>query len=128
MCPTQDSYQVCTSDCTVYCHTGQHLHECSVKPTDTVPDIPTATLQAPTRPHVSVPQPAPTRPAQPMLPASVVPAMPATLKPQTTAVPTTPAVPKVAPVPTPATLSIAPMQPRRSGHAHIAPKHLIQEM
>ena len=46
----------------------QHLCEHNVKPTDTVPDATTATLQALTKPHVSAPQPAPTRPAQPMLP------------------------------------------------------------
>ena len=97
-------------------------------PTDTVPEATIATLQAPARPHASVPQPAPTRPAQPMLPAPVALMMLAILKPQTTAVPTMPAVPKVAPASMPATSSVAPVQPRRSGCAHVAPKHLIQEM
>ena len=99
-----------------------HLCECSVKPADTVPDATTTTLQAPARPCVSVSHPAPTKPAQPVQPT------PVTTKPHTTAVPTTPAVPKVAPVPTPVPPSVAPMQPRRSGHAHVAPKCLIQEM
>ena len=106
----------------------QHLHEHSVKPADTVPDATTTTLQAPARPHISVPQPAPTKPAQPAQPTPVAPTTPVTPKPQTTAVPTTPAVPMVTPVPTPVTPSVAPAQPRRSGHAHVAPKHLIQEM
>ena len=34
----KDSYQIHTSNGTVYCCTRQHLHECSVKPADTVPD------------------------------------------------------------------------------------------
>ena len=84
----KDSYQVHTSDGSVYCHTRQHLCECSVKPTDTVPDATIATPQAPARPCVSAPQPAPTRSALLMLPLPVVPTMPATPKPQTTAVPT----------------------------------------
>ena len=124
----QDSYQICTSNGTIYCHMRQHWCECSVKPADTVPDTTTATLLAPARPHVSAPQPAPTRAAQPMLPVPVAPAKPVTLKPQTTAVPTMPAVPKVVPVPMAVTPSIAPVLPRGSGHACIPPKHLIQEM
>ena len=39
----KDSYQVHTSDGTVYHHLRQHLCECSVKPADTVPDATTAT-------------------------------------------------------------------------------------
>ena len=120
----KDSYQVCTSNSMVYCSTRLHLHECSVKPTDTTSDVTTATLQAPTRPHISVPLPAPLKPAQLPQPLSVAPTMPAIPKPQT------PAVPKVTPVPAPtsATPSIAPVQPWRSGHAYTAPKHLIQEL
>ena len=124
----KDSYQVCTSDSTVYHHTRWFLHECSVKPADTVPDATTATPQTPSRPHVSAPQPAPTRPAQPMLLAPVAPAMPVTPNPQTTAVPTILAVPRVAPVSMPATPSVAHVQPRWSGHAYVAPKCLIQEI
>ena len=121
---SKDSYQVHTSDGTVYCHTRWHLLECSVKPADTVPDSTTTTLQAPVRPCVS----APTKPPQPAQPTPVAPTTPATPKPQTTAVPTIPAVPNVVPIPTPVTPSVAPMQPRWSGHAHLAPKCLIQEM
>ena len=58
----------------------------------------------------------------------VAPTMPVTPKPQTTAVSTISAAPQVTPVPTPVTPSVAPAQPRRSGHAHIAPMHLIKEM
>ena len=118
----KESYQVCTSNGVVYCHTRGHLHECSVKPTDTTPAVTTATLQAPVRPHISVPLPAPLKPAQLLQPLPVAPAMPATPKPQT------PAVPKVAPVPMSATPSVVPVQPCRLGHAHTTPKHLIQEL
>ena len=92
----KDSYQVCTSDGTVYYYMKQHLHEHSVKPTDTVPDTITATPQAPSRPHISASQHAPTKLAQLAEPSPVAPTMPDTPKPQTTAVPTIPAVPKVA--------------------------------
>ena len=97
-------------------------HECSVKPTDTIPAVITATLQAPGRPHISVPLPAPSKPAQ--LPQPVAPTTPATPKPQT------PAVPKVVPVPVPmsAIPIVAPVQPHTLGHAHTTPKHLIQEL
>ena len=77
----KDSYQVYTSNGAVYCHMRQHLHECSIKPADTVPDPTTTTLQAPTRPHFSVPQPAPTKPTQPVLPMPAAPATPVTPKP-----------------------------------------------
>ena len=123
-----DSYQVCTSDGTVYHYMRWHLHECRVKPADTVPDATAATPQAPARPHVSMPQSAPAKPAQPAQPTPVAPTMPVTPKPQTTAVPTTPDVPRVAPASTPVTPSVAPLLPRRLGQAHVAPKHLIQEI
>ena len=61
---SKDSYQVCTSDGMVYHCTRQHLCEHSVKPTDIVPDTTTATLQAPARSCISVPQHAPDKPAQ----------------------------------------------------------------
>ena len=117
----KDSYQVCTSNGMVYQCTRWHLHECSVKPTDTTSDVTTATVQAPTRPNISVPLPAPAKPAQLLQPPPIAPVTP---KPQA------PAVPKVAPVPAPtsATPSIAPVQPCRSGHACTTPKHLIQEL
>ena len=44
-----DSYQVCTSNGSTYCHIQRHLCECSVKAVDPVPSGTTATLQAPTR-------------------------------------------------------------------------------
>ena len=124
----KESYQVHTSTSTVYHHTRQHLCECSVKPADTVPDATTTTLQAPARPHVSVPQPTPTKPTQPVQPTLVTPATPVTPKPQATAVPAIPAVQQVAPTPMPVTPSVGPMQPRRLGDTHVAPKCLIQEM
>ena len=98
--------------------------ECSVKPTDTTSDVTIATLQAPTRPHISVLPPAPTKPAQLLQALPVAPTTPVTPKPQT------PAVPEVTPVPVPmsATPSIAPVQPHRLGHAHITHKCLIKEL
>ena len=53
----KDSYQIHTSNGTVYCHTRWHLGKHSVKPADTVSDATTTTPQAPTRPCVSMPQP-----------------------------------------------------------------------
>ena len=123
----KDSYQVCTSSGTVYCCMRQHLHEHSVKPANTVPDATTA-LQTTARPCISMPEPAPAKPSQPEQPMPVAPTMPVTPKPQAPAVPTTPAVPKFGPASMPVTSSVAPVQPRRSGHAHIAPKCLIQEI
>ena len=101
----------------------KQLHECSVKPTDTTSDITTATPQAPARPHISVPLPAPAKPAQLLQPLPVAPTTTATLKPQT------PAVSDVTPVPVPmsATPSIAPVQPHRLGHAFTAPKPMRGE-
>ena len=116
----KDSYQVCTSNGMVYCHTRWHLHECSVKPNDTTPAVTPALLQAPARPHIS----APAKPAQLPQPPSVAPTTPVTTKPQT------PAVSEVTPesAPTSATPSVAPVQPCTSGHACTTPKHLIQEL
>ena len=105
----KDSYQVCTRDGMVYCCTRWHLCECSVKPTDTVPDTTTATLQAAARPHISAPQPTPAKPAKLAQPLPVAPAMPVTPKPQTTAVPTMLAAPKLTPASTPVTPSAAPV-------------------
>ena len=76
----KESYQVCTSDGTVYCCMRWHLCKCSVKPTYPVPDATTATLQAPARPCISVPQPAPTKPAQQAQPLPVAPTMPVSPK------------------------------------------------
>ena len=123
-----DSYQVHTSNGTFYHHMRQHLHEHSVKPTNTVPDATTATLQVPARSHISMPWPAPGKPAQPAQPMPVAPSTPVTPKTLTTAIPTTPAVPRVTPVPMSVTPSVAPVQPRQPGHANVTPKHLIQEI
>ena len=41
-----NSYLVCTSNGSTYCCTWRHLHECSVKAANTVPSGTTATLQA----------------------------------------------------------------------------------
>ena len=49
----QNSYQVCTSNGSTYCHTWRHLCECSVKAVNTVPSGTTATLQTPTQHHFS---------------------------------------------------------------------------
>ena len=73
-----NSYQVCTSNGSTYCHVWRHLCECSVKAANTVPSGTTATLQAPTRHHFLVAQPASTPPAPHMQPTSAAPAMPAT--------------------------------------------------
>ena len=100
-------------------------HEQSIiKPTDTTLNVTTATLQAPTRPHISATLHAPAKPAQLLQPPPVAPAMPVTPRPQT------PAVLEVTPVSVPmsATPSIAPVQPCRLGHAHTTPKHLIEEL
>ena len=120
----KDSYQVHTSNGMVYCHMRWHLWECSVKPTDTTSDFATATPQVHVRPCISVPMPAPTKPAQLLQPSPFAPTTPATPKPQT------PAVPKVTPVPAlmSATPNVAPVQHRRSGCACTAPKCLIQEL
>ena len=61
--------------------------ECSVKAVDTVPSGTTATLQAPTRHHLSVAQPASPQPAPCMQPTSAAPATPATQMKQAPAVP-----------------------------------------
>ena len=105
----KDSYQVHTSNGTVYHHMRQHLCECSAKSNDTVPDTITATLQALTRPCISMPQPALTQPAQLVQPSPIALAMPATPEPQTTAVSAMPAVPKVVPAPMPVTPSVSPV-------------------
>ena len=83
----------------------KHLHEHSVKPTDTTSDVTSATPQAPARPCIYATLPAPAKPAQLLQPLPLSPAMTVTPKPQT------PAVPEVAPVPVPmsATPSVAPV-------------------
>ena len=122
----QSSYLVRTSNGSTYRRTRRHLHECSVKADDTVPSGTPATLQA--RPHFLVEQPASPAPAPCMQPTSVAPATPATQMKQAPAVPATPAVQKNAPALKSVTSHATPMQPRRSGHAHMAPRCLIQEI
>ena len=124
----QDSYQVHTSNGSTYHHTWRHLHECSVKAVNTVPSGTTATPQALTRHHFSVAQPALPPPAQHMQPTSTAPETPATQTNQAPAVPATPAVQRNAPAPMPVTSHATPVQPQRSGHAHMAPRCLIQEI
>ena len=124
----KDSYQVCTSDSTIYHCMRQQLCECSVKPTDAVPDTTTATPQAPTRPHVSAPQPAPTKPAQLVQPLPIVPTTPVTPKATDHSCPHHASCPKGHPCTYACDSECSPVQPRRSGQAHIAPKHLIQEI
>ena len=87
-----NSYQVCTSNGSIYCHTQRHLCEHSVKVVNTVPSGTTATLQALTRHHFSAAQPASPPPAQCMQPTPTAPATPATQMNQAPAVPAMPAV------------------------------------
>ena len=53
-----NSYLVCTSNGSTYCHTWRHLHEHSVKAANTVPSGTTVTLQALSSHHFLVAQPA----------------------------------------------------------------------
>ena len=96
-----NSYQVCTSNGSTYCHTWRHLHECCVKAVDIVPSGTTATMQAPIRHHSSVAQPALPPPAECMWPTSTAPATLATQMNQAQAVPAMPAVQKNALAPMP---------------------------
>ena len=106
----------------------RHLCECSVKAVNTVPSGTTATLQAPTKHHFSVGQPASPPPALCMQPITTTPATPATQMKQAPAVSAMPAVQKNALAPMPVTSYATPEQPQRSGHAHMAPRCLIQEI
>ena len=122
------SYLVCTSNGSTYHHMWRHLHECSVKVADTVPSGTTATLQALSSHHFLVAQPASPPPAPCMQPTSAAPATLATQMKQAPAVPITPAVQKNAPAPKSVASHATPVQPQRSGHAHMAPRCLIQEI
>ena len=124
----QNSYQVCTSNGSTYCHMWRHLHEHSVKAVDTVPSGTTATLQALTRHHFSVAQPALPWPAQCMHPTPTAPATPAIQTNQAPAVPAMPAVQKNALAPMPVTSHATPVQSWRFGHACMASRCLIQEI
>ena len=120
------SYLVCTSNGSTYCHTWRHLRECSVKATDTVPGGTTATLQALSRHCFLAAQHA--SPAPCMQPTSTAPTTPATQMKQAPAVPAMPAVQKNALAPKSVTSHATPVQPQRSGHGHMAPRCLIQEI
>ena len=124
----QSSYQVHTSNGSIYHCMLRHLHECSVKAVNTVPSDTTATLQAPTRQHFSAAQPALPPSAQHMQPTPTAPATLATQMNQALPVPATPAVQKNAPAPMPVTSHATPVQPQRSNHAHMAPSCLIQKI
>ena len=124
----QSSYLVCTSNGSTYHCMQRHLHECSVKTANTVPSCTTAILQALSNHCFLVAQPASPTPAPCMQPTSATPATPATQMKQAPAVPATPAVQKNAPAPKSVTSHATPVQPQRSGHAHMAPTCLIQEI
>ena len=123
-----NSYQVCTSNGSIYHHVWRHLCECSVKAANTVPSGTTATSQAPTRHCFLAAQPALPPPAPHIQPTSAAPATLATQMNQAPAVPAMPAVQKKAPALMPATSHATPVQPQRSGHACMAPRCLIQEI
>ena len=106
----------------------RHLQECSVKAVNTVPIGTTATPQALTRHHFSVAQPALPPPAQHKQPTPAAPATPTIQMNQVPDVPATPAVQRNTPVPMPVTSHATPVQPQRSGCAHMAPRCLIQEI
>ena len=119
------SYLVCTSNGSTYCWMQRHLRECSVKGADTVPSGTTATLQAPSSHCFLVAQPASPPPAPCMQSTSAAPATLVTQMKQAPAVPAMPAVQKNAPAPKSVTSHATPVQPWRSGHAHMAPRCLI---
>ena len=122
----RSSYLVRTSNGSTYHCTWRHLHECSVKAADTVPSGTTATLQALSSHCFLVAQPA--SPAPCMQPTSAAPATLAPQMKQVPAVPARPAVQKNAPAPKSVTYHATPVQPQRSGRAHMAPRCLIQEI
>ena len=122
------SYLVCTSNGSTYHRMQRHLRECSLKAVNTVPSGTTATPQALSSHHFLVAHPASPPPAPCLQPT---PAAPATLAPQmkqAPAVPAMPAVQKNAPAPKSVTSHATPVQPRRSSHARMAPRCLIQEV
>ena len=96
-----DSYQVHTSNGSMYCCMQRHLCECSVKAVNTVPNGTTATPQALTRHCFSAEQHASPPPAQCMQPISTAPATLATQMNQAPAVPAMPTVQKNALAPMP---------------------------
>ena len=106
----------------------RHLHECSVKAADTVPSGTTATLQALSSHHFLAAQPASPPSAPCMQPTSAAPTTLATQMKQAPTVPAMPAVQKNALAPKSVTSHATPVHPQRSGHAHMAPRCLIQEI
>ena len=124
----QSSYLVCTCNGSTYCCTQRHLCECSVKAANTVPSGTTSTLQALSSHHFLVAHPTSPAPAPCMQPTSAAPATLATQMKQAPAVPIMPAAQKNAPAPKSVTSHATPVQPQRSGHAHMAPRCLIQEI
>ena len=118
----KDSYQVCTANRTIYHCTRCHVRQCSVKCNDAVQEAPSDTSkQAHTRFPRPVPQPTTTTQQAPQ------PIAPVLQEPKPAVPLSTPAAtPKVTPVPTlTPTQSVAPIQPWRSGYAHMASKYLI---
>ena len=107
---------------------AENLCECSVKAVNTVPNGTTATPQALTRHCFLMAQPALPPPAQCMQPTSTEPATLVTQMKQAPAVPAKPAVQKNASTPMPVTSHATSVKPQRSGHAHMAPRCLIQEI
>ena len=124
----QNSHQVCTSNGSTYCRMWRHLCECSVKAVDTIPSGITATLQALTRHCFLAAQPALPQPAQHLQPTPAAPTTLATQMKQAPAVPAMPTVQKNVLSPMSMTSHATPVQPQRSSHACMAPRHLIQEI
>ena len=119
----QNSYQVCTSNGSTYHCTWRHLCECSVKVVNIGSSDTTATPQVLTWQHFLAVQP-----TQHMQPTPAVPTTPATQMSQAPAVPAMLAVQKNALAPMSVTSHATPVQPQRSGCAHMAPRCLIQEI
>ena len=124
----QSSYLVCTSNGSTYCCMQRHLCECSVKAADTVPSGTTATQQALSSHLFLAAHPASPTPAPCMQSTSPAPATPASQTKQAPAVPAMPAVQKNALALKSVTSHATPVQPQRSGHTHMAPRCLIQEI
>ena len=109
-----NSYLVCTSNGSTYRCMQRHLHEGSVKATDTVPSGTNATPQALSSHCFFAAQPASPPPApcmQPTSPAPTAPAAPATQMQQAPAVPTMPAAQRNALAPKSVTSHATPVQP-----------------
>ena len=110
----QNTYQVCTSNGSTYCHMWRHLREHSVKAVNTVPSGTAAALQVLTQQHFLAVQPAPPPSAQHMQPTPAAPTTLVTQTNQAPAVPAMPAVQKNALAPMPVSSHATPVQPQRS--------------